>query len=389
MRWILLLLPCLCFSQDVKVNVIRKDTNEPVPFAVVKIFSTGESFITDTLGSMRFDCRRRSMDSIGVYCMGYEGVADIFYFTNSPVTINMVPKNYMQVETQITAFKASTILDKTYIALRKAKFISTAKAYYRQFHMENDKPVRFLEADLNMQVIDNTEKVRVNEMRRTINYEENGLQHGDHLFELLSADVARHPMGTVLNAQNKNSYILSAESSEGKHIIRFEEKDRTRELLKYGTLIIEENTFHLLSYSCTELRNPNVKHEMMSGEPDQYSWDRQEGMVLVNYIWEGDKIIPVSIQQDYHHKLINRTFKSVDFTVKESFNLYIYNRSVNHVTDKMDLRSSLYGRPYIYHADFWKNYPYRNYFSALPDYHSFVRESSEEKEFLKAASPQY
>ncbi len=389
MRWILLFLPCICFSQQVKLNVCIADSKEPVPFAMVKVYGSGESFITDSSGFILFDCRNRSMDTIAVYSMGYESVMDVFYYTNSPVIVGLKPKYYIQNGAEIMAFKASTILDKTFIKLQKATYVTSANAYYRQYHIENDKPVRFLEADVTIAVDGNSEKVRVNEMRRTICYEENGLQHGDHLFELLNADAARHPLGTILNARNKNSYNVNAETVEGKHVLRFEEKDKTKELVKYGTLIIEENTFHLLSYSCTELRNPNVKHEMMSGEPDQYSWDRQEGLVLINYIWEGEKIIPVSIQQDYNHKLINRTFKSVDFTVKESFNLYIYNRSVNQAGGKMELRSSLYGRPYIYHADFWKTYAHRNYFTALPDYHRFVRESSEDKEFLRAATPQY
>jgi hypothetical protein len=351
----ILLMPVLSAGQLITGYVTDSVTAQPVPYATVLFKKLNYGAPTDSLGFFQITVEHvTNEDTFFVYCLGYKPQSFVF---NGQKIINIKLPLLVNIITDINFFalRPVTIIDKMLKRLGTAIPVNNVRAFYRQLHTENEKAVRLIEADIDVKWNGTSSAVALNEMRRSTNREENGLQHGDHLFDLLDADPVRKPEGTVLNSKNRDQFFYSIEDeTESLYIIRFTEKDKSRKTYITGRLTIARESFNLVSCSTQRIRNPHIPVELSSGA-EKYTWDIRTESITAGYSWTGDSIQIDKLERSYYHHLINNVFKTTDYRVGETFSLYILNRHLSGI-NKPVLRSSLYGREYSYHPGFWNDY---------------------------------
>jgi hypothetical protein len=350
----MLLFPVLLQAQTITGYVTDSITQEPVPFANVVFKKLNRAASTDSLGFFQIDAGDvTNADTFFVYCLGYKPQ---FFTAGQKIIAKLSPTVFEIDGGTVAAFKPSTIIRNMFKRLSGAVLISEGRAFYRQLHTENEKAVRLIEADIDVKWNDANSEVALNEMRRSNNQEKNGLQHGDHLFDLLDADPVRHQEGTVLNAKNSAQFAYGIEDeTEFLYIIRFTEKDKTRKTYITGQLAIDKENFNLVSYSMQRIRNPRVPVEFSGSATEKYTWDIRTESITADYTWKDNTIQLDKLERSYYHHLISNVFKTTDYRVGETFFLYIYTHPLSN-TGRLVVRSSLYGRQYDYHPAFWNDY---------------------------------
>jgi hypothetical protein len=356
---ILIVLSTSAESHIFKGTVKNSLTQQPVAFAVIYVKGSFEHVISDTNGYFEiplFDL----MDSLFIYAMGYSK----FLLTpglqkSTPTVIYLSPTSIEITGAEINALQPLTVISRMINIVDSASKEKGSSAFYRQLHQENGKAVRLIEADIDiLWNTENGERIIVNQMRRSKNMEKNGLQHGDHLFDLLSLHPIRNKNGTILNRNSFKDYCFYFDDKEddNNYVINYEEKNRNKKLFCVGQLIIEKESFHLLYFERKRMRNPLFKQELFAGDVESFTWDMWSDLFSTSFIWHYDTILVRKTKQSYYHQLINNVFKSVDYHVTETFTLDIFDNNHKKLSNRKEARSSLYGRPYIWSGDFWSNY---------------------------------
>lgn len=185
----MLLIATVSNAQVINGVIIDSVTNKPVPFAVVGMKGSVQHTLTDTLGYFEMQSRGTEYDdTLLVYCMGYYHTSFIVNAENKNrrLRITVAPQLFEITGAVIDGMKPITVIKKMIEKLGDARKAKQVAAFYRQLHLENENAVRLIEADVNLFWTENgSEKVQINQMRRSEDYEKNELQHGDHLFDLL------------------------------------------------------------------------------------------------------------------------------------------------------------------------------------------------------------
>ncbi len=317
------------------------------------------------------------------------------------MTIYLTPIDLLVDEVPVVGYKIRTILKRAEENIPKnyPADAFTMSAFYSQYHKENGKYVRLIESDLDVyhKPADSIgasvqkELVKINHIRRSINYEENKEQHGDHLIDLLSENPIRYVVGTVLNSKAFDFYTFKMEeqrlSPERKfYHLSFLSKPGLMKKTERGEIVINAETFAVTYIKIIEERNKNARADRHP-YPGSYTCGFINGIYEMYFEEHEGRYYPLELFKSYLHELVNNNFHTVDYTVEENFHLFYNIKSYHEVKDASEKKefnavSNLYGMKYSYDKSFW------NSFKTKEDHFPFT-DISKDLSIHKALDEQY
>ena len=368
-------------QQTIHIKGIIRNARDSsaVAFAVVGTPGEGCQSGLDGKFEMQLSVKNHpAPDSITIYCLGYENYQlSLNDAANKDLNIFLTPKEFLIDVVHATGYRIKTILKKAEdrIPINYPSEAFAMDAFYRQYHKENGKYVRLIEGDLGIyhKSIDSVsasaqkEMVRVKHLRRSINYEENKEQHGDHVIDLLNENPTRYVIGSVLNSKAFDFYTFKLEpdttnAAEGRkfyHIL-FMSKPGSMQKNERGEILIDEETFAVTYIKIIEEKNEDARADLRLNS-GKYEWRFINGLFEATFIKQGNKYYPAELFKSYLHELVNATFQSVDYKIEENFYLFYNASSYQEIKKSFAPKSysstgNLYSSKYEYDKNFWDNY---------------------------------
>jgi hypothetical protein len=234
-------------------------------------------------------------------------------------------------------------------------------SFYRQFHVEDNKGVFFLEAMTTVNFgngYNKQLKVKVESLRRIPTSERNKEHHSDHLMDLLYSNPIFNEVGGPLHAQIYSDFRwwfgnLPEDSSDYTKL-NYVELINDKINTKSGSLIIRNADYAILKYSTYFARKGDYDLNKV-GSSENFIWLKMEEKMEYDFEWLSDNIYLKSAQQEYTHYLISKVFRSVDHELKESF----YWNAMGPFSIKVDslgsfkLSSNLYSQEFRLDSLMW------------------------------------
>lgn len=353
-----------------KAYVFDKDTKQPLELAAAHIKGTQLGGVTDNYGYVEVPMPKVNLkDSILFTYIGYEpsGILVPGYDSKDTVRIYLSSGSVVTKEAVITALNAKGVLIKA-IDNMKANLLTDsmiATGFYRQYHEENGKYVRLIEADVS--VAFNTksiyqysfhESLKVNKERRSENYETNGDVHGDHLVDLLKENPYSYNKNNFLDKKKLDFYSPKfVEENNVEYVISVQYKEASSAKLENAKLWVAKETYAITKIEVEKFPNPYYVRTRYANDS---RWKLVNETDVIRTEMVNGKYVVSSIERTYNHHVINKTTGNVDYVVEESFEIYFQNYDTENVGAKLKngyaAFSDLYTTKYKYDSKFWDNY---------------------------------
>ena len=332
-RWRLVLAFC-CIAvfthAQTKLLVIDEYTGKPVPFATVMTVRKTQWFTTDSTGTVVLKTEIEKVEiPLEISRVGYFKlkVNVVFDSRNEVETVLLKPEVSFLPPVNIHAETLDFILSK--IRKKIAESQDTAmvvKSFYRQYHIENEKPVFMVEADAAVYFPGQKGRAEEFEMlhvRRMPSEEKNPEKHSDHFVDLLFMNPVAHPEGSMLNkyvgkdVRWKEESLMDSTTSGTLFLLNYERTSEDGKYKETGTLVYD-SLYQLLSYHFNRILNPGYgpEYDLYRGK---YAWLKLEEDVSCVYRWNDNRIEPGSVHQQYTHLLFHTVFHQPDFELTEDF----------------------------------------------------------------------
>lgn len=353
-----------------KAYVFDKDTKQPLELAAAHIKGTQLGGVTDNYGYVEVPMPKVNLkDSILFTYIGYEpsGILVPGYDSKDTVRIYLSSGSVVTKEAVITALNAKGVLIKA-IDNMKANLLTDsmiATGFYRQYHEENGKYVRLIEADVS--VAFNTksiyqysfhESLKVNKERRSENYETNGDVHGDHLVDLLKENPYSYNKNNFLDKKKLDFYSPKfVEENNVEYVISVQYKEASSAKLENAKLWVAKETYAITKIEVEKFPNPYYVRTRYANDS---RWKLVNETDVIRTELVNGKYVVSSIERTYNHHVINKATGNVDYVVEESFEIYFQNYDTENVGAKLKngyaAFSDLYTTKYKYDSKFWDNY---------------------------------
>ena len=352
--------------------VTDKETNQPLSMAAIQVKNTQLGALSEDNGYFEMPLPVSNLkDSIRVSYVGYTpvslSIAD--YKTGDTLRIALGMDNMIKGEVVITALGARAVMLKAIENMKKNFYYDSliSTGLYRQYHKENGKYVRLMEADVSVAFNVKSpykysfhELVRVNKQRRSDNYETNGDVHGDHLVDLLKQNAYSYNRASFLDAKKIDFYAPKMLSeNEKEYVITLQYKEANSATLENAKLVIEKETFAITRMEIEKYPNPVYVRSRYSNES---RWQLVNEKDVIETTKQNGKYMVSSIVRSYNHHVLNPRTKAVDFIVEESFELFFDDYETSDVGTRISKEGNynsmtdLYTTKYGYNAKFWDNY---------------------------------
>ena len=353
-------------------HVSDKETKEPLSLAAIQVKNTQLGALTEDNGVFEMPLPISNLkDSLRVSYVGYApvNISIANYQKGDTVRVELGMETLIKGEVVITAMNAKAVLLKAIENMKKNFYYDSliATGLYRQYHKENGKYVRLMEADVSVAFNVKSsykysfhELVRVNKQRRSENYETNGDVHGDHLVDLLKENPYSYNKMNFLDPKKIDFYspkILSENESE--YVISLQYKEVSSAKLENAKLTIEKETFAITRMEIEKYPNPAYVRSRYSNET---RWQLVNEKDVIETTKQNGKYMVSSIVRSYNHHVLNPRTKSVDFIVEESFELFFDDYETDNVGARIAKEGNyssltdLYTTKYGYNTKFWDNY---------------------------------
>ncbi len=392
-------------QNEIKISgtVVEDSTLHAVPFANVSCKETAT--LTDINGKFNFtSISVNNSDSIHFSCIGFENktIPIRSFLSGLEQTIVLIPKVYELPAQTIHGLSSSEIIEN---AIRKIPGTFAADTFYqagfyRQYHEENSKYVRLIEAAVTIEnrveksstSLKSDERVSINQLRRSDNYERNNEEHGDHLIDLLEENPVYHSTGTMLNMKALNLYRFYFDTTrtypDSIYHIFYYSTDRSRERFDRGEIFIAADDFAILKFTKEEFKNTHTIRRELYNSSARYRWEFLSSKLVAEYKMKKGKMYPASLVKTYTHELYDNKVNTKEFLVTECFELTLKNEiQTKALSQKRNFSvfSNLYHRKYVYDASFWQNYFIPGfYFRKSEDVkHDLEKEKNLEEQFLQ------
>ncbi|MCS6935742.1 MAG: carboxypeptidase-like regulatory domain-containing protein [Chitinophagales bacterium] len=350
--------------------VYDKDArNAPLGMAAVQIKNTQLGGLTDDDGYFEIPIPKLNLkDSLKVSYVGY-----------TPVTLsiaNYKPGDTLRVylgasfetkeEVVVVAMNAKSVLIKAIDNMRKNflfdSLISTG--FYRQYHKENGRYVRLIEADVSVAFHCKSpyrysfhELIRVNKLRRSLNYETNGDEHGDHLVDLLKENPYSYNRNNFLDKKKLDFYAPKFIAENDKeYVISVQYKDNNQRKLEQARMWVSKDEYAITQIEIEKYPNPDYVPGKYENET---RWKLVNEKNVIHTERVNGKYVVSSIERIYNHHVLNRQTGSVDYVVEETFELHFYDYQTKNVgasLGRFGAFSDLYTTKYGYNPKFWDSY---------------------------------
>ncbi len=291
---------------------------------------------------------------------------------NNPDTIYLQPQTEYLDTTTVNDISAYRIMELFWENRALNHYITDVviDGFYSQYHKEDGKYVRLIEAVISMydggpNFFGSRERVQVKQLRRSHNYEMNGEEHSDHLLDLLAEDPIRYESGSGINPKALSSFHYTYDSlvtvdGELCYALSFKPKASTDSRLLYGQLLIHSDNYALVSISLQEEENPN--NRAYTYPVGDYHWEFINGLTTAIFTKKDDRYELVELKKTYVHQLTPASPFVSDHLVEEHFELYV-DQCIHPKPEQLDLSvyrrsAGLYSARYKYDAKFWEQLPH-------------------------------
>jgi hypothetical protein len=352
---------------------VTDEKHNSVPYVNV-VFKLGKKgLVSNGDGEYQFSYSEHDLhDSIYVSAIGYETVRIKFTQLLSD-TITILPtKKYELFPVTVSAKGAEKMVLKAIEKIpdnypQTPYFI---ELFFRQFHRENGKPARLIEAALNVYdpgyIEPNNpflkEQFEIKELRRSNVFERNGFVHGDHLVDLFMQNIVHYPRGTILNSSAVDFFHFEndeIQNSDTITAIKFFYQNPSDPKIRWGKVYINNNDYAILRVEESTTKNTSYNPRLAAANNSE--WKFFEGQTILNYKQVLGTYYLDSISFFYRHNIVNKIFGSTDYVVDEYFNFWTgmpdtIDVSSKYKKNKFQNTSNLYSRKYSYNSEFWKKY---------------------------------
>lgn len=369
-------LASLAQERTIKGMVVNT-SDKTIPYATIRLKQAGNGVVSDKTGQFSITINQGlNGDTLIISSLGYMSKELPISEIGSAVgVVIQLEDEYYELDTAAVTVKGLENIVRKAIENMDDNFqLSpyTYPAFFRQYHIENDKCVRLIEAAFDVYdpgyikttAATQQEKLKLLALRRSTNYEMNHAQHGDHLQDLIFENCAHYRIGTVLNEKALSKFQFYRDKTEDLEsdikTIHYIYNNPNDEKIKKGTLYLKGESFKIVRIE--EQTYPNPKYVgTRNGSAGTFNWVFREGKKIVQYQEIEGKMYLDSISYCYEHFLINNTFHTLDFEVKEFFKIWCGKPFVmeeDAPSGKEFKKShSLYDKRHFYDVKFWSLYP--------------------------------
>lgn len=336
---LLILITCIChmLTAQTKVFVVRGAvTKEAMPNAAILFTPCNLTTHCNASGIALVNTNKiKTCDSLKVSYLGYSTFKGLLtdLLEKDTVTIFLNENSYSLHPLEIKANAAALVILKA-IEKIKDNYISSAylqKAFYRQAHIENEKYVRLIESDvttLNTGILKGesfNHRLMINGLRRSTNYEKNGEEHGDHIYDLLRENSVWYPDHSILKEAAIDYYDCEIENTTDSLIsISFRSKQLNQDFLEKGLLKINTNDQAIVYYKCEKYKNKECTIKRNYYNPG-LNWLLQNSEKEITYQKSSTgKYALQTISFSYNHNLFDADKHKITYTVKEQFGYFPY-----------------------------------------------------------------
>lgn len=356
-RWLLMLICCAVQvltgrAQHTVLNFLDEATGQPVSFVSVFVCQKGEWLTADSVGVLQIAVHPASgleISRVGYHTLKLPAAE---WSATKETSILLKPLITVYAPATVEGLSLESILSK--VRKRISESVDTlvvANSFYRQYHVENGKPVFMVEADA--QVLfprrsGREEQLKILHVRRMKSVEKNPDQHSDHFVDLLLMNPVAHPEGSLLNRYVGHNIRWREEVTPARNgtdqwmKLEYERLSDDRRFSETGAIVYDA-AYRLMAYNFTRRLNPGwgPEYDRFSGK---YAWLKLEETVACAYDWKNNLITLSSIQQQYTHLLFHSVFHVADYELTEDFRWESYGVRTGMPADKaaFKLQSNLY-----------------------------------------------
>ena len=348
----------------------KEANNAPMSMAAIQIKNTQLGGMTDDNGYFEIPVPKVNLkDSLRVSFVGYmtQSVSIRNYTGTDTLRIYLATSTETKQEVVVVAMNAKGVLLKA-IANMKTNLLRDSllsSGFYRQYHKENGKYVRLIEADVTVAFnckdiyqYSFHETVRTNKLRRSENYETNGDEHGDHLVDLLKENPYSYNRRNFLDPKKIDFYAPKFESEDtAEYVIKLQYKESSSAKLENARVWVAKESYAITRVEIEKYPNPYYIKS-------RYANDTRWQLVNEKNVIETEKIdgkyVVSSIVRSYNHHVLNKVTKQVDYIVEESFEIHFYDYDTDNVSTQLQkgfsAMTDLYTGKYKYDPAYWKKY---------------------------------
>jgi CarboxypepD_reg-like domain len=391
------------FAQDnivIRGYIFDKDNNQPLSLAAVQILNTQLGALSEDNGFFELAVPKVNLkDSLKASFIGYlpEEINIQNYRQGDTLRIKLGTSIATKQEAVVTAVSARGVLLHAIDSLKRNLFRDSliASGLYRQYHKENGKYVRLIEADASVAFNVKSpyqyafhELVQINQQRRSENYETNGDVHGDHFVDLLKENPFSYNKATMLNARNIDFFAPKFESEDSdQYVVKTQYKETSSAKLENARIWVKKGSYAITRIEVDKYPNP---YYVKSRYAIDSRWQLQNEKDVIQLTTYKGKYVVSSIERVYNHHVLNTQTGQVDYIVEESFNLYFNRYDSGNVGEKIKAGkysefTSLYSSNYNYDEGFWKNYTALKEHPALPQIKTDLEHSKPLEQQFKEA----
>ncbi len=357
----------------------KEANNTPLGMAAVQIKNTQLGGLADDNGYFEIPVPKMNLkDSLKISYVGYQPkmLSIVTYKEGDTLRISISSAAETKQEAVITSYNARGVLLKAIDNLRKNLYTDSIiqTGFYRQYHKENGKYVRLIEADVSVAFNIKSpykysfhELMQVNKQRRSENDERNvdANNHGDHLADLLKENPFSYNKNTFMNPKMIDFFAPKFESEDSvQFVIKTQYKESSSAKLEQAKIWVEKETFAVLRIEVQKYPNP---YYVKSRYANNSIWKLVNETDVVELEKNNGKLFVSALNRTYNHHVVNPVTGDVDFIVEETFDLYFDEYETDGVgalvqKGKYSEMSDLYLTKYKYADKFWNDY------DALDDY---------------------
>lgn len=313
---------CALGQQNVQnIYLVDDRSLESIPFVYVFEVASNQAYQSDLFGKINL-LTNQAEQNFYTYHMSYESLT--FRLNEQSDTIFLAMSRNIIPAVTISDHSAIQIIEKAIVAI--PEIFPQSKTYlegnYKQIHNENDKYVRYIEAEVSIEKQgyapsikqNQEEKFAISHLRKSFNYEMNGEQHGDHLADLFAEDPIQYLSSSFLNINNLSLYDWSILEKHNNYWIQFQNKpwDNPRNLI--GTVIIDPSNYAILGTTVYEIPNPKQRNQ------DNKDWEFISSWMELTFRIYGDIYMIDKISKNYtHHVRAKNNPQFIEYEVIEEF----------------------------------------------------------------------
>ena len=352
--------------------VYDKDANNAaLGMAAVQIKNTQLGGLADDNGYFEIPIPKLNLkDSVKVSYVGYQSQAlsIVNYKEGDTLRFYISSAAETKAEAVIVSYNAKGVLLKAIQNMKQNLLYDSllATGLYRQYHKENGKYVRLIEADVTVAFNCKSpykysfhELVKANKERRSANFETNGDMHGDHLVDLLKENPYSYNRNNFLDTKKLDLYFPKFAGEDSvEYIISMQYKESSSAKLVRAKIWVQKETYAMTRMEIEKFPNP---YYVKSRYANDSRWQLVNEKDVVETEKVNGKYVVSSLVRSYNHHVLNRATGNVDFIVEESFELYFDDYNMESVSEKLVKRqfsdfSNVYTSAYKYDEKFWNDY---------------------------------